>query len=285
MAHQISRREVLNNLVRFKDNISEMRGQRERNQDQDQQESEQEGKFQSRTYKVLINRKTGDMRFARRIKALEQHISQKEGNADKAEDWKEVRIVVHEKSKKDPVQFEVKDAHNESLNTKDLEPLAWRIAGETMDVLNQRAKEVLGKMHNRLAEEAVLEDLSTIYVIESKERIDDLPGWMGSLSRIDAEEILDGKPLGTYLLREGDEITVSIAFHFSEENLLAIHPYLLTVVEADEKISDVLLLQTNKGWTLYQDDPNLQDGMLYEYFSSPQGLLQKISGTAKYPLS
>jgi hypothetical protein len=282
MAYEISRREVLNNLIRFKDSLVEMRGEDRRRQDQGREE-ERESKHQNRVYKVLLNRKTGDMRFAKKISTLQTHISKKGEGKESAEDWKEVRIVVNQKSPADTAHFEVHDTHNQSLKAAELDPLAWRIASETIDVLNSKAKEVRGK--KGLAEEAVLEDLSSIHISGPKERIDDLAGWMGSLSRIDAEQILSNRPIGTYLIREGDEITVSIAFHFSEENLLSIHPYVLTVVEGDDKISDILLLQTNKGWTKYCDDPNLKDGALYEYFSSPQGLLHVLSHIAKYPLA
>ena len=285
MAQEISRREVLNNLIRFKDNLLEMRGEdRQRGQDQDEKE-EQEGKLGERKYKVLLNRKTGDMRFAQKISALEHHISRKGSRKETIEDWKEIQIVVHQKSARETAHFEVRDAQNHSLKASDLDPIAWRIASETLDVLNSKAKEIKGQQGGMLAEEAVLQDLSSIHLTSQRERIEDLPGWMGSLSRIDAEQILNGKAVGTYLLREGDEITLSIAFHFSEENLLSIHPYLLTVVEIDQKISDILLLQTDKGWTLYHDDPNLKDRELYPFSPSLQALLHELSPIARQPLS
>jgi hypothetical protein len=57
MVNEISRREVLNNLIRFKDNLLEMRGEdRQRRQG----EEREEGKGGKRTYKVLLNRRTGD---------------------------------------------------------------------------------------------------------------------------------------------------------------------------------------------------------------------------------
>jgi hypothetical protein len=90
--------------------------------------------------------------------------------------------------------------------------------------------------------------------------------------------------VGTYVLREGDEITVSTAFHFSEQNLLAVHAYILTVVEKEGKVSDLLFLHTDKGWTLYHDDPNLKDVALYDYYPSPQKLLDTLKAIAVYPL-
>ena len=109
-------------------------------------------------------------------------------------------------------------------------------------------------------------------------------GWMGSLSRIEAEHKLDGKPVGTYLLREGDGLTASTAFHLAQENLLEIVPYLLTVVEGEEKIADILIIQTNRGWILYHDDPNLSDKALYTYFPTLRAVLDYLKPIATRPV-
>lgn len=273
MVFEISRREVLNNLIRFKDNLLEQSSERERREDQQGDESGRKGK---RTYRVLLNRKTGDMRFAQKISNIESHISRRGGKKETAEEWKEIRIIVQQESPGEAAHFEVQDAQNQSLKPTEIDPLAWRIASETLDLLNLKAKEVVGKHTEMLPEEAVLKDLSSIHISPVKEQIENFPGWMGSIDRIEAEQILNGKPEGTYLLRQGDELTLSISFHFEEENLLQIHPYLVTVVEKEGKISDILLLQTNKGWTLYHDDPNLNDAALYQYCPSLRSLLLKL---------
>jgi hypothetical protein len=279
MALEISRREVLNNLIRFKESLAEMRGEREGHEEHLPAEKKKE-----RKYKVLMNRKTGDMRFAQKISSFEHHIGRKSGKKEAPEDWKEIQLIVHQQVKSEAAHFEVLDSQNRSLKPSELEPLAWRVASETLDVLNQKAEEVKGQLLDMLPEEAALYDLSSIHISSMKDRINDLPGWLGSISRLDAEQMLDGKPEGTYLLREGDELTIAIAFHFEEENHLHIHPYLVTVIEGEGKISDILFLQTSKGWILYFDNPNLNDRVLYEYFPSAQALLQHIKQTAKRPL-
>lgn len=285
MVNEISRREVLNNLIRFKDNLLEMRGEdRQRRQGGDKEE-EGRGRKGERAYKVLLNRRTGDMRFVQKISALEHHIARKGGRKEVPEDWKEVRILVQQQTLREAARFEIRDSLDHSLKPSDIDPLAWRITHETVDVLNQLAKGVKEDQSDLLAEEAALHDLSSIHLAVQRERIEDLPGWNGSLSRIEAEQKLKGHPVGAYLLREGDEITVSISFHFGEENLLLIHPYLLTVVERDNKIVDILLLQTSKGWVLYRDNPDLKDPVLYHYYPSPQGLLQTLAQMANRPVS
>ncbi len=273
----------MNNLIRFKDNLLEMRGE-DRQRDQDEEEKE-EGKKGERVYKVLLNRKTGDMRFAQKISALEHHISRKGSKkGEAAEDWKEIHLIVHQKNPKEIAHFEVKDPQNHSLKPSDIDPLAWRIASETLTILNEKAKEVHGTHEKMLPEEAVLQDLSSIHLKTQQGRIEDLLGWKGSIGRKDAEHFLTGKPPGTYLLREGDEITVSFSFHFSQENILSIHPYILTVVENEEKIADILLLQTNKGWILYHDDPNLKDSAIYHYYPSAEAILHSLRSVASQPL-
>jgi hypothetical protein len=237
-----------------------------------------------RIYKVLLNRRTGDLRFAQKISALEHRISRKGNQKEAPEDWKEIRVIVQQKASNEAAHFSVCDARGNPLKPSDIEPLAWKIASETLDVLNSRAEEAKGTHPEMLAEEAVLLDLSSIHLAAPRERIEDLPGWKGSISRIEAEKKLSGKPVGTYLLREGDEITLAISFHFAEENSLSIHPYLLTVVESENKIVDRLLLQTDRGWVFYHDDPNLQDSALYRYSPSPQGLLHTVSQIARHPL-
>lgn len=270
MVYEISRREVMNNLIRFKDSLSEMHPV--------EQKAEKKGE---RTYKVLLNRKTGDMRFAQKISNLEHRIATQR-NKESAEDWKEVQIVVKQKTPRDTAQFEILDTKKHSLTSSELEPLAWRVASETLSILNQKVKEI--KQGNLLPEKEVLQDLSSIHLEAHKERIENMPGWMGSLSRIEAEQRLKDKLVGTYLLREGDEITTAIFFQSSQQNNVFIHPYVLTVVEKEDKISDILLLKTDKGWTLCCDNPDLSDTMSYHYYPSPQSLLRTLSHIATQPL-
>lgn len=263
--------EVLNNLTHFRDHLTQSHG-------------EQARVFPERTYKALLNRKTGALRFTQKITHLEHRMAPKGNKREVIEDWKPILIVVHQKTAADLARFEVSDSHHHALKPSELETMAWKVASATIDILNTKAKEQRGQNPNMLPEEAILQDLSAIRLPSQKDQIENLVGWMGSLSRIDAEKILTGKPVGTYLLREGDDITVSIAFHLTEENFISIRPYLLTVVEKDEKISDVLLLQTDKGWTLYEDDPNLEDSELYHFFDSPQALIHHLNQTARFPL-
>lgn len=261
MRPEITRREVLNNLIRFKDSLLEKLPKKHSGGE--------------RVYKVLLNRKTGEMRFPQKIKSLEYQVAKRKGKLQAPNDWKEARIVVKD-------HFELRNGQNHPLEPTEVDPPARRVIRETLEVLNSRAQAVQGI---KLLEEEVLQDLSSIDFAVEVERIEDLPAWVGSLNREEAEKRLEGKAEGTYLIREGDPITRAIGFHFAEENHLLVHPFLLTVVEDEEKISDILIIQTSKGWTQYQDDPNLNDTMLYQYEATPDALLRGLMQIIKEPIS
>jgi hypothetical protein len=277
----ISRREVLNNLIRFKDNLLEMRNEDGRG---GQEHSQKEKKNGGRTYKVLLNRHTGDMRFAQKISNLEHHFGRPGKQKAGAEDWKEIHLFVEQKVPKEAVHFQVLDAQDQVIKPADLDPLAWRIARETVEVLNQKGKEVKSFRGEMLPEESVLADLSSIHLSVQNDRIEHLPGWVGPMERLEAENLLIGKPVGTYLLRDGDGITNAIAFHLAESNFISVHAYLLTIVEKEKKISDILFLQTDKGWTHYDDNTNLKEKE-YRYYVSPEELLHTFGHLAIFPVS
>lgn len=273
MVHEISRREVLNNLIRFKDSLLDLYSQ-----------GGNRPKFGAeRKYKVLLNCHTGDMRFAQKLGNLESHIGRTNARKESASDWKEAYLVVQQKSMGETAQFFLRNASDKELKSSDLDPIAFRIVNETAEILNAKAREVKTVPAETLIEEALLQDLSTIHLAAQGERIEDLPGWMGSINRVEAEHRLEGKPVGTYLLREGDEITKAMAFHFSEENVVSVHPYVITLVEQEGKISEYLLLKTDKGWTLYHDDPDLKD-TTYHFAPSPRTVLHELHHLARHPI-
>jgi hypothetical protein len=194
-------------------------------------------------YRALMNISTGQIRCAKDIHRLEAAFGKQK--IERMEDWREILFEAG------PNRIEIAN-----FSHSDLSPLAWRIISETCFILSRG------------------EDLSSVHLIEGREKISDLSHWCGVLSRIDAEKRLDKKPVGSYLLREADLIAHRTAFHLSEENQIFVYPYLLTRVEPDEKTVDHLILETPFGWTEYLDDPNLQDKTLYCYHSSLRKYLE-----------
>lgn len=280
MVLRITRAEVLNNLVSFKDNLSELREKQER----DREDKEEHKGEKKRKYKVLLNRKTGDMRFIQKISVIEEKIAEREYREESLEDFKEIQIIVNDRSDEAP-QFEVLDNEEKSLNPHDIDPIAFRVTSETIELLNKKAEEEVHLPKEFLLEEEVLRDLSSIQVELESEQIQHLPGWVGAIDRIEAEKLLETKEIGTYLLRAGDEITEQSAFHLDKESHLSLHPYILTVVQDQSKISDLLLLQTDKGWTVYHDDPNLNDPEIYQFFPTVKVLIDQMKEIAKNPLT
>lgn len=260
MVIEITRREVLNNLIRFKDTLLERR--RDRNPE----------KNKKRIYRVLLNRHTGDMRFAQKISELEHRVFRKEKRKEGAADWKETHLIVEQSARE--THFELLDAKDHPIKPSELDPLAWKIAKETVQVLNLKSQESKAPPET-LPEEAALQDLSSIHLTTLKGGIEELSGWAGTLNRFEAEEKLQKQAPGTYLIREADPLTISSIAWLQEENLLSIQPYLLSILEKNGKISEILILQTEKGWTYYQDEPNLHSRR-YHFFHSPRDLLHML---------
>lgn len=269
MVIEITRREVLNNLIRFKDNLLERHGKEKFPSEKNE-----------RVYKVLLNRRTGDMKFAKKISSLEEHLPK---NAKSSlQDWKEVHLIVDQKSNSEPLHFEVRDALDQELKQTDIDPLAWRIARETLNVLNIKGKEVKDIPPEMLPEEAVLQDLSSIRLTVQGENIEALPGWAGAIDRFEAERRLIDKGAGAYLIRQGDLLSFSIAFQLEVSNHLSAHPYVITFLEEDGRVSEFLIFSTDKGWILYSDEPKLN---LCRVYPSIQILLQVFSSSLRFPLS
>lgn len=114
-----------------------------------------------------------------------------------------------------------------------------------------------------------------------KEKIEDYKGWKGSLNRLQAEKILYEKPIGTYLLRKGDDVTSAMQAELSKENHIPIKCYVLTMVEAEDKIRDILIIKEKDKWTLYHDDPDLIHTP-FPTFESLDRLIDELKG--KIPL-
>ncbi len=208
--------------------------------------------------KVLLNRKTGAIQF--QDKAL----------FHPADPWREIHIQVDSLA-----HFAAKNERDEPLKSSELEPVAWRIMTETLEALN-----LITSLH---PEETALESLSKINLLASLEKIEELPGWKGKINRFKAEEKLFDQPYGTYLLRYPDTITQTMAEALAQSNQMDITPYLITIKGMHSSISEVLLLQTNQGWTVYRDNPDLKD-LEYFYFNSIQGALKKLLPKAHLPL-
>ncbi len=263
--------EVLKNLVRFKDALRE-----------ELRAHKQPPRGTERSYQVLINCRTGDMRFVEKIAGMEPHLFRAAMPEAAAEEWWKARLVVTVKSGK--VLFTLFNGTEEAHRRASLAKLAWRILCETLTVLNCKAKELnSGSSSEALPEEAVLQNLSSIDLSKPGEAIEELPGWSGMIDRMTAEARLDGKPAGTYLLREADEVTQAAIPLIEAHPGSWLHFYVLSAVTEDQRMIDILMLQTHQGWAIHQDNPDLEDSA-YAFYSSPRALLLSLGPIARQPI-
>lgn len=262
MVIPISRREVLNNLIRFKENLL------------DKQRGAPFPK--ERIYTSLINRHTGDIRFTQKIEILSREFP-KQKNENIA-DWQEIYFEAEGDGKS--VQFHLTDEQRKPLNAKDFDPLAVRILFETLDVLNKLAS-LYHAISGILPEKEALQHLSDLHIAPIRESIEHVAGWSGYLSRVDAETKLRGHPVGTYLIRKGESFEENLAIRIGKANHMTIHVCNVTFVEGTKKISDYLLIQTDMGWAVCRDEMDLS---LYQYHPTLQALLDTLKSKIKTPL-
>lgn len=266
MVIEISHKKVLSNLIRFKETL-ESRSELATKKREDKE----------RVYLILLNLETGDIRFAQKISELESQFPRTPVEGESYRHWKQVRLVVQEQG--GATHFDVCDANEKPIGPSDVElPVAWTIVSETMNVLNTIAKVTQVAAGGLLPEDAILSsaNLSSIQIAPSHDRIEDLKEWVGRLDRDGAERLLLHKPVGAYVLRELDPIMDCTVNALKRNNKIDfLKSCLLTIVEEKNKISDMLLIRTKKGWIAYQDDVDF-NSPIYVYHALVQSLLHEI---------
>ena len=268
MVIQITRREVLNNLIRLKDNLLEKTSEKG------------ERIVHERMYAALLNRHTGDIRFSQDIGTLEPQLNRIPQGKGSFADWEEISLIAEDLEK--TVHFRIEGPKGSSLEPTHFDPVATRILFETLYVLNQLAA-LYHSASEALPENAALQHLSDLHIAPVEEPVESMHGWSGQLSRIEAEERLLGRPTGTYLLRRGDELLNSVAQAFAEANQIAVQLYIVTFIEEEGKIADRLLISTQWGWTIARDESDLTSP-LYEYYPSLNSILSSMNDQVKTPI-
>lgn len=275
MVIEISRREVLNNIVKFKDTLLEKRGAM----------AHVSPEMHQRSYSALMNRHTGDIRFSQRINALEQHLPTVGKREGVYEDWQNISITVTVEEGQGMIHFGLHDSDGARLNPSACDALAWRIAMETIETMNVLAEEfrATAASQGTLSESSVLQDLSPIQLSFHGLAIKELSGWSGALGRLGAEAALLGKEEGVYLMRESGPIAKSAAFWLGEANGLPMDVYILDVMREEGRMAEHLLAQTQRGWLLVSDESDLNHPS-YRYYPTIRLLFHALRNYAKEPL-
>jgi len=248
MGIKVSRQIVFDNLNRFKETL-------------------EEGKpfdlsHHLRNYAAFLNKHTGALRF---ILSWDRELYLR----DKS-DWIQIDLVAEDQE--ETIRFHVK-------RPKDLQPLVEEILSEMLSILNELASlYAIGKESS--SEKDLLEHLSEIEFEQGEESIEKMPGWVGKLRRLQAEKKLIDHPPGSYLIRYVDD---GVAEELSAINQMKVKTYVVTFVEPEGKISDILLLNTERGWTICRDESDLRSS-LYKFHPTLLGLLSSIKDKVVTPI-
>ena len=235
---RVSHSQVLVNLSHFKESVHEK---------YTKSRKKQQG------YSVWLDCKTGVMEFDHK-KAV--------STANK----KELKIFL-KKNKLGATKCTIRG----DLSHEDL--LVQRIVRETMEVLNL----LFTIASQEPPEEKAMRVFSQVHIEEREDRPEKCPGWKGECSRIEAENLLQDRPVGAYLLRQVDQVSRWML----DQNPILAQGVVLTVKEKEAKISDYLILKTDRGWAFFHDDPQFTH---YPVFPSLQALLDTFREIATLPV-
>lgn len=94
-------------------------------------------------------------------------------------------------------------------------------------------------------------------------QITQIKEYKGGISRIKAEEILSQQKIGSYLLRDLDETAQNQIELLEKENQISIDGVVLTYLQEDGKIGEILLIKEKGYWEIYSDEVDLKKAKGY----------------------
>lgn len=216
-------------------------------------------------FRGVLDGNTGTIRFPQNIQVLDfGHRRRDAGTAQ----WQEVEMVVSERDGRP--HFEIHVSYDR------MDDFARRVIEETLFALNQIA---------HYAKDAQIElDLSKLHSRVEEREVQQLPGWKGKIGRVEAEELLKDAPVGSYLIRTDLEETEAMIEALAQSNNTPVWCCIVTVVETEDRIADMLLLCTSYGWTVRQDSQDLRDLVIYQYELSASHLIEMLSSRLVNPV-
>lgn len=194
---------------------------------------------------ILIDPLTGEISLPQPIQEFEIWTKQgrNEGNG-----FEHVTLFMH--SEQGKVMVELLDESDHATNLRQFATQAILVLEETLKIINQ----FLGPKYSSVPE--LFLHLDSVRM-ELNDECQMRPEWHGTMQRKEAEQLLEGKPIGIYLLRQGDIETEQFEESLMHSNREPFRCYVVTFVGKNQKIVDRLLIQRSEGWALYDDDPDL----------------------------
>lgn len=216
-------------------------------------------------YSALLHIETGEVRFPRNLEILAQDFPK--FSRENVALWEEVVFRVH-------VSEEGTILHIEKV-------------GESLPISSVAKEVILDMMQMVNAAGRGVVDPSVLFqrLLREKKEGDSLerhPSWQGNIDRIEMEKRLQGRTIGTFAVRQAEEIDRLIALALGQANGERVEVYVLAIVEPSHKVIERLLLRTKKGWILYADEPNLS---LYRWASSFSEIVQGLPRLLHFPLA
>jgi hypothetical protein len=221
-------------------------------------------------FKAWLNRETGQLLFAEVAK--ESAFLDKEG-------WKPVDISYRYDPQTGEIAFLIEEREEplKGFRCDDLTPIAFNIVRDTMKMLNSICQSLKGPS-DLATKMAVLTKLTIEGSVSHVDRNILIDAWH-PVDRFGAEELLNEKPVGTYLFRR-DPFSVILEQQLCEQLRKPVKCFTLTFSELNKKISDITLVHYEKKWQYYNDDPSLRN----RSFQELSDLLALWKEQLKYPL-
>jgi len=225
---------------------------------------------QEKVFNAWLNRNTGQLSFA--LSGEESHFLGKK-------EWRPISFSYNYDLQNGEIQFTVQDADMESnaFDSKDIQPTAMRVLRDTMKVFHQIGEQLKGPSDFE-TKIAVLAKANIVSEISHVDRSILIDTWHPS-DRMQAEDILKGKPAGTYFFRKDPyaEILEKQLQRQLGEKILC---FTLTFSSEHHKISDYTLVHSDSTWQIYNDDPSLQQ----KRYAELKEVIDAHKRELKYPL-
>lgn len=225
---------------------------------------------QEKIFNVWLNRRTGQLFFAD-ITEESEFIGKK--------DWKPVEFSYHYDPVSGEICFLVKEAEEKEalFSSEDLDPIAFRILRETMNVLNELCRRLKGPsdLETKIS---VLTKMTIDSEVSHADRNVIIDCWH-HVDRLGAEDLLKGLPAGTYLFRK-DQYADILEEQLQKQHHKKVKCFTLTYSGEHNKVSDLTIVHIDGVWQAYDDDPSLKQ----KKFHDIKDVINHFKETLKYPL-